>query len=177
MKGSEGVNGVRDFLNFVRQLSGGVHRKKDSEGNDIEVRFSLRQPATSVELGAAEEELGRRLPASFRRFLLECGGGSVYDYGGLDGFEILGVRDIPRVTRAVQQMFGDDWPDGLLVFARYIGEGNYLALAPQAGDSDECEVVDCFTQESPDSWETIAGSFDEFLAELLIADGRKYWLV
>lgn len=152
-----------------------MYSKRESNGNKIEVSFTMNPPATLEQISLSENKIGKKLPNSFKDFLVNFNGGMIYDFNGLDGFEILRVQEIPIVTGILMRDFDDDWRSELIVFARYIGEGNYLAFDSTHLVDAEYDVVDCFTQESPSDWETIFDNFDVFINTLLKVDENKFW--
>lgn len=170
------MSGVKTFLEFLNKVNGRTYGKRESDGSEIEVSFSMNPPANFEQISAIENTLGRKLPHSFKDFLSEFNGGRIYDFNGLDGFEILRVQDIPEVTDNVKRNYAEDWRSELIVFAKYIGEGNYLAFDPTDLEDAEYSVVDCFTQELPSDWETVSSNFDVFADSLLKSDGNKFWL-
>jgi len=170
------VSGVKTLVEFLNKVNGRMYGKRESVDSEIEVSFSMNPPATFEQISAIENKLGKKLPHSFKDFLVEFNGGRIYDFNGLDGLEILRVQDIPEVTDNVKRNYDEDWRSELIVFARYIGEGNYLAFDSADLDDAEYSVVDCFTQESPSDWETISANFDVFVDSLLKTDGNKFWL-
>jgi len=149
--------------------------KSDSSGNSIEVEFRLKSPAKAEEILVINEQLGVKLPNSFEQFLKIHDGGEIYDYEELDGFRILGTKDIVKINRQIAELYEDEWLEDIVIFAECIGEGNYLGFKVQS-DYDEYKILDCFHEEAPVNWEVITNNFDEFLEKLVINNGNKYWL-
>ena len=167
------MNGLMRFSEFIQGLEGNRFEKLDSDGKVIQVDFALKDPADINELIRMEQRIGKPLPRTYKEFLLNWNGARLFDYEGIDGFEILGTEDILDANRFIAEVFEDDWVDYLLVFAKYIGEGNFLAFNTSAV---EYAVVDCFVDELPLNWKQIAGNFDDFLSRIIESQGRKYWL-
>lgn len=167
------MNGLLKFENFVLGLQNNGVKKLDSEGNVIDVTFEFNTPANNSEISKVEQELGKLLPQTYRDFLLKYNGARIFDYEGLDGFVFLGTEDIVKTNKFVADTFEEDWLDNLIIFAKYIGEGNFLAFD---SDTEEYKVVDCFVEELPQNWNEIACNFDAFLEKILNSQGSKYWL-
>ena len=147
--------------------------KKDSEGKKISVIFRMNLAATSEQIDYVEQIAGKKLPIEYKQFLIKFNGGRLYDYEGLDGFQFLSCEEIVKANNFAKATFEEDWRDNLLVFAKYIGESNYLAFDTS---SDKNCIIDCYFEELPDEWSIIANNLNEFLQLLIESDGTKYWL-
>ncbi len=167
------MSGLVEFKKLISGLEDGRLKKMDSEGNPVEVIFKLTEPANQNEILQVEQDLGKLLPYGYKEFLLQYNGARLYDYEGLDGYVLLGTKDIVSTNRFVASTFEEDWIDNFIIFAKYIGEGNYLAFDSR---TEEYKVVDCFMEELPQDWNEVASSFDVFLKEIIKSQGRKYWL-
>lgn len=146
--------------------------KNDSDGNRICVSFKMNLASSTEKVEDIEKLIGREFPTDYRRFLNKYNGARLYDYDGIDGFVILGCEEIVKANNFAKATFEEDWPSHLLVFAKYIGESNYLAF----NMLQENSVVDCYFEEIPRNWSVIANSFDDFLDRLIGSEGNKYWL-
>ena len=170
------MKGIYDFSKLISILKGSKLRKLDSEGNNIEVEFTLNPPARIDDISSVERDLMIKLPHTYKEFLLKYNGARIFDYEGLDGFIILGTEDIVKANKYVASTFDEDWIDTIIIFAKYIGEGNYLGFGNFSGEN-EYYVIDCFQEELPENWGKIAENFDEFLRMIVESQGRKYWLI
>jgi len=167
--------GLSLFKQMMKSTVNNKLTKNDGSGNNIEVDFKLNLPAKIEEIITVNKELGFHLPKSFDKFLLNYNGGELYDYEGLDGFKIFGTKEIIKINNMISQEYEEDWIDNIVIFAECIGEGNYLGFKRQS-NCDEYKVLDCFHEDLPINWETIANNFDEFLEKLVLNNGNKYWL-
>jgi len=169
------MKGIENFEGLIKKLNNWKLKKRDSEGNSIEVEFMVNPPATISEIKHIEKELGIKLPTSYVEFLQKFNGARMYDYDGLDGFELLGTNDLVDINSFLASDYNEDWVDSILIFAKCIGEGNYLGFDSSVGKSEYC-ILDCFHEEIPINWEIISESFDQFLEKLIENEGKKYWL-
>lgn len=147
--------------------------KKDSEGKNIEVTFQLNPSASYNEIVYMEQSIGKILPKEYKEFLLLYNGARLYDYEGIDGFQLLSCSEIVKANSLAKATFEEDWNDYLIIFAKYIGESNYLAFNIS---DDNQNVIDCYFEELPSDWVSIAKNFNEFLLSLFEFSGNKYWL-
>lgn len=169
------MKGIDKFEMFLKELDNFELEKLDSEGNKIRVLFNVNEKATKQEIEEVEAELGITMPNSYKEFLSKHNGARLFDYEGLDGFLILGTKDIVKVNDFSKATFEEDWINDILIFAKYIGESNYLAFKTSF-QKNEYPIVDCYFEELPEDWKVIEKSFDEFLNSLTEQNGDKYWL-
>lgn len=143
----------------------------DEYNLDLELDFKMNS-------GAQEDEIDQirclNLPVSYIEFLDEYNGGRLFDMQGLDGFIFLGTNDIISINNDMKEEYQEDWIDSIIVFAECIGEGNYLGF--RATNQNEYEIIDCFHEESPKNWNAIGNSFELFLENLIIFNGKKFYL-
>ena len=148
-------------------------KKHDGEGNIIFVVINVEKPSDTNMITKIENELKKSLPNEYIEFLLEYNGGRLFDFEGLDGIKLFGTNEIVKVNNYSKLTFEDDWFDDVTIFAKYIGEDNYLGFKYF---NDNYYVVDCYFEELPQDWKIIANNFDEFLTLLIEEKGHKYWL-
>ncbi|AOR22468.1 SMI1/KNR4 family protein [Clostridium taeniosporum] len=141
----------------------------DSEGNSIEVGFNFNNPATENEITYVENKLNFKFPKSFINFLETFNGCTLFNYKELDGLIILSTNDFIKINNYLINTFEEDWNSELIIFAKYIGEDNYLAFNGE-------KIIDCFTEELPSEWRIISNDFNQFIDEFIENDGAKYWL-
>ncbi len=145
----------------------------DSDGKQVNVAFIMKPGADESQIQILNNGIGNRLPVLYKKFLKQYNGARLYDYKGLGGFQFLGCDEIIHANNFAKATFEDDWNDSLLVFAKYIGECNYLAFDTSSKDE---RVIDCFFEELPRDWNVIASNFDSFLQMLIESEGSLYWL-
>ncbi len=168
------MEGIQSIERLMNKLENSYYEKIDEEGNKIKVSFKFNTKASINDIQLIEEEMGLKLPNPFKEFLLKFNGAKLFDYDGLDGFMIYGTENIAKANEYAKATFDDDWNEDLIIFAKYIGESNYLAF--KRTEKDEYNIIDCFFEEMPSEWRTIESSFDKFIYSLIKNDGRKYWL-
>jgi len=164
--------GLANLKLLVRNLENGYLMKKDSDGKLIQVKFDLNKPLDFHELVEAKLMNSIKLPESYESFLQTYNGGKLYNYENLDGYKLLSIDEIKRITNDVATAYEDDWLENILIFAEIIGEGNYLAF----DFSRNCAILDCYHEEIPKNWSTICKDFDTWLNKLIESNGEKFWL-
>lgn len=169
------MKGLMNFKVLIDTLKDFKLQKLDCDGKKIEVTFELNEPSSLEDIVNVERELGVELPHSYKEFLKNYNGARIFDYDGLDGFIILGTKDITKANKFGKVTFDEDWIESIIIFAKYIGESNYLGFNVSNGDS-EYAVIDCFFEELPEEWSEISNNFDEFLWEIVEQQGKKFWL-
>ena len=113
------------------------------------------------------------IPKQYIEFLLYSNGMELYNYDNIDGLKLLSIQELETHTDYSINTFEDDWQDNILIFAKIIGEDNYLGFRI---NDQYCEIIDCYFEQMPSDWEVIDGTFDEFLTKYLISNGNKYWI-
>lgn len=169
------MKAIDTFETFLNKLDNLRLEKLDSEGNKIEFTFNVNEGATKKEIEIVERELGVKLPNSYQEFLLKYNGAKLFDFDGLDGFWILGTKDIIKANNFAKATFEEDWKSDIIIFTKYIGETNYLAFKI-SNHLKEYQIVDCYFQELPEEWKLIEENFNDFLNLLIEQSGSKYWL-
>jgi hypothetical protein len=166
---------LNTFKELLASLTDSILVKKDSLGNRIEVSFSVEPGASREEISDVEKKLNVRLPKTYCEFLSNYNGAKLFDYEGLDGFQILGTNDLVNVNNFARNTFEEDWDNDIVIFAKYTGESNYLGFKIN-DEVVEYSVIDCYFEELPNEWKTIDTSFSSFISNLLDKNGTKYWL-
>jgi len=149
------------------------YKKLDSDGNEIIVVFRMFPAADENQIKTLNDGIENRLPIQYKEFLMQYNGARLYDYDGLDGFQFLSCDEVIKANNFAKATFEEDWDNNLIIFAKYIGESNYLAIDTSCKEE---KVIDCYFEEMPREWNTIASNLDEFLRLLIESDGSKYWL-
>lgn len=147
--------------------------KLDSDGNEIIVLCRMNVAADENQIEVLNDSIETRLPTQLREFLTQYNGARLYDYEGIDGFQLLSCDEVISANNLAKSTFEEDWNNNLLIFAKHIGENNYLAFDTS---NKEEKVIDCYFEEMPSDWNTIACDLDEFLQLLIQSEGSKYWL-
>ena len=83
----------------------------------------------------------------------------LFNYDNLDGIKLLSLQEIEKYTNYCKNTFEEDWQDNIIIFAKIIGEDNYLGFRMK---ENYYEIIDCYFEESPSEWAVIAYEFDEF---------------
>jgi hypothetical protein len=158
-------------------------------------RFVLNRPASGTELDRLEAAIGIPLPPSFRGFLAQWNGASLFRPGlrGANGQELLGsvieILDTERIVELTKQLTRDweqDDPGGfgnLFVVAQTPGTGgDYCGLNPEhTSPQGEYALVDCMGEFWPSCWRrcVVEESFEEWLRKVFDAAVRGdhyYWI-
>jgi hypothetical protein len=169
------MNFIRNFEKLLDSLSDSTLEKYDSAGNKIKVKFSAESGASMEEIYVLENKLNIKLPETFRTFLNNHNGAVLYNYENLDGFKIYGTNELIEANNFAKNTFEEDWDNDNIIFAKYIGESNYIAFKVSK-EKFEYPVIDCYFEELPDSWKIIDVNFANFLDALIENNGKKYWL-
>ncbi len=144
--------------------------KKDSEGNYISVTVRKNQSYNSNKNQIALIDI---IPKQYVEFLLFSDGMELFNYDNLDGIKLLSLQEIEKYTNYCKNTFEEDWQDNIIIFAKIIGEDNYLGFRMK---ENYYEIIDCYFEESPSEWAVIAYEFDEFLEKYITEKGEKYWI-
>ena len=113
-------------------------------------------------------------PEEYIDFLRNVNGCDIFKYDNIDGFCFLSTQKVIQTNHNLKEAYGTDWNDNIIVFCECIGEGNYIGF--RVKNKNSYEVVDCFHEDLPSEWKTIAFSLENFLENLLNAKGKKFWL-
>jgi len=148
--------------------------KTDSNGNSITV-------VNKTEEAASEEEIQQvlnlcQIPDSYVEFLAVCNGAKLFDYEGIDGLQLLGTKEVLKYTQYAKNTFEEEWDESIIIFAKIIGEDNYLGFKMRDSNRNQYVILDCYFEECPEDWSIIDGSFDDFLTKYLLTNGSKFWI-
>lgn len=146
--------------------------KLDSYGNNITVINKTEKAATKDEIRYLQNMC--QVPDCYVEFLTICNGARLFDYEGIDGLQLLGTREVLQYTKYVQNTFEEEWDERIIIFAKIIGEDNYLGF--RVSENNQYVILDCYFEEGPDNWRIIEGSFDDFLSKYLLSGGNKFWI-
>lgn len=151
-----------------------IFTKKDSIGNMITVVNKTEKAAREEEI----EELinGCWIPDCYMEFLAICNGAKLFDYEGIDGLQLLSTREILEYTQYAKNTFEEEWDERITIFAKVIGEDNYLGFKKLGNEIGQYVIMDCYFEECPEEWNIIEGSFDDFLSKYLLSNGNKFWI-
>lgn len=148
--------------------------KLDSEGNIISVKNQLNMPAESRELELIQNKLQLQIPDQYREFLINYNGAMLFNYDNIDGLNLLSIQDVLKYTLYAKNTFEEDWINNIIVFAKIIGEDNYLGF--KVINDNTYQIVDCYFEQLPKEWREINLSFDEFLVSFILKQGKKFWI-
>jgi hypothetical protein len=76
-------------------------------------------------------------------------------------------------TCDLKEVYEEKWESNILIICALLGDGDFIGIRIL---SDGYEILDCFHEDAPSEWRKISSSFDEFLQELILRKGEKYWL-
>jgi len=149
--------------------------KTDSMGNIISVVNKMAESANEEELRYITTVY--QIPSSYIKFLSIYNGAKLFDYDEIDGLQLLSGKEILQYTQYAKNTFEEEWEDKIIIFAKIIGEDNYLGFKILDKDNENYVILDCYFEEAPEDWSIIEGSFDEFLSKYLLSNGKKFWIV
>ena len=149
-----------------------IFTKTDSMGNIITVTNTMAGSASEEEMQYIISKC--RVPDSYMEFLSVCNGAKLFDYEGIDGLQLLSTREVLKYTKYAQNTFEEEWDEKIIIFAKVIGEDNYLGFKMM--DDNQYIILDGYFEESPADWKIIEGSFDDFLSKYLLSNGSKFWI-
>lgn len=144
--------------------------KTDSDGNNIFVTIKLRNSISNEDF---TNPIIDSLPKQYIDLLLYSNGMELFNYNDIDGLELLSINEIEKYTRYAKKTFEEQWQDNIIIFAKIIGEDNYLGFRKT---TEGYAIIDCYFEELPNEWRVIAESFDSFLEKYLLSYGDKYWI-
>lgn len=148
--------------------------KTDSIGNIITVTNAMEESASEEEIKYMISKCG--VTDSYIQFLSVSNGAKLFDYEGIDGLQLLSTREVIKYTQYAKNTFEEEWDESIVIFAKIIGEDNYLGFKIKDNDRNQYVILDCYFEECPEEWRVIEGSFDEFLSKYLLSNGSKFWI-
>lgn len=147
-----------------------IVEKKDSVGNYITVAIKKNEPLDNSKF---ESPLLDIIPKEYIEFLTFSNGMELFNYDDIDGVKLLSLREIEHYTSYGKNTFEEDWQDNIIIFAKIIGEDNYLGFRI---NENKYEVVDCYFEELPSDWSAVAEKLDDFLEKYIMKNGEKFWI-
>ncbi|MCM1327415.1 MAG: SMI1/KNR4 family protein [Bacteroidales bacterium] len=151
-----------------------IFTKTDNMGNTISVVNKVAESANEEELQYVTNVC--QIPSSYVKFLSIYNGARLFDYDGIDGLQLLSSKAILHYTQYAKNTFEEEWDDEIIIFAKIIGEDNYLGFKTLDKDNENYVVLDCCFEVCPKEWRIIETSFDEFLSKYLLSNGDKFWV-
>ncbi|XXF79317.1 SMI1/KNR4 family protein [Myxococcaceae bacterium GXIMD 01537] len=135
-------------------------------------------PATSEEIEEFERRVGWQLDPDLRAFYLHCNGAELFKRLPESPFQVLPLRDIVRARVAIRREDDDSWGPASMYALCDVQDGNYVVVDVARQEDGRYPLFDGDHETWPDPnyREQIAGSFSEFLEEVLRGKGRSYWL-
>ena len=161
-------------INLLKQILDGKKNCKitinDSEGNEIITSISI---CSGVEKSEKNEQMMKLLPKQYVDILQFSDGIELFNYDNIDGIKLLSIKEIEKYTQYSRNTFEEDWLEDIIIFAKIIGEDNYLGFKKNENDYD---ILDCYFEELPMEWKIISNDLDVFLVEYIRKHGEKYWI-
>ena len=121
------------------------------------------------------KEMKNKIPEDLLLFYLHVANGAKIFYEpeyGQWGYEIYSLEDLQNQQYSWEESFGLPNNNGYLFFCELYGEASSLAYdlslkKPVIFDASECNT--------PDDWLHVADSLDQWLINLILHNGEKYW--
>jgi len=135
--------------------------------------FEYYDPANSSDIAACVKEVGMELPEQLIDFYKLSNGAVLFNLDNIDGYKILDTRSLAHENRLAASIYEESWNQRILLFAKIIGEGNWLGLTQTPSG---WKVVDCFHELDPSDWQVLPSDFGSFLDNLFLHMGDKFWL-
>ncbi len=151
-----------------------IFSKTDSIGNTITVVNKTEKSASKVEIEQMMSEYP--VPECYVEFLVAYNGAKLFDYEGIDGLQLLGTKEVVKYTQYAKNTYEEEWDESIIIFAKIIGEDNYLGFKMGYNDNSQYVILDCYFEECPEDWRIIESSFDDFLSKYLCSNGNKFWI-
>ena len=149
-----------------------ISHRIDSLGNNVKVSFLKNKPIDDVLfLEGCNKHI---VPKQYMDLIAYADGMSLFNYDNIDGLQLLGYREVLEFTRYARNTFEEEWEDNITIFAKIIGEDNYIGFRKH--DDDSYSIIDCYFEESPSEWEMIEEDLDCFLMRYYMGNGKKYWI-
>lgn len=142
------------------------------EGFDSIVRINNGASRQEIENIQAQLKVG--LPSEYIRLLMLFDGGVFFQVDDLGGFNFHNSKELIEQNLFQSAQYEDAWDSRVIVICSCIGDGDYIGL--RVFDDGSYEVVDCFIEEPPNEWKSICNSVEDFLYQLILERGRKFWL-
>lgn len=166
------TTGIRSLLSRFSQIQRQGGLTIETAGGPDSYEVMLFRAATPAEIDAAQRWFQGRLPQDFIEFWSLTNGANLFvNESGLHGVGVASSELIVDLQQEELEFYGPQALACYAIFARVNGAGDFLAFNLETG-----KVVDGVHAEQPAEWEEIASSFTEWLARILEAEGRYYWL-
>jgi hypothetical protein len=140
----------------------------------LQVSFHRHKPATHEEISSLISAGNLKLPRDYLDFLQTFNGCTIFEYKDLGGFSFLGINEIVKENEIQRQTYEEDWDNCLTAFCNIIGDGDLLCFRMQPNNS--YEILDGYHDDSPQNWNMISNSFNDFLERLIDEKGRRFWV-
>lgn len=131
--------------------------------------------------GVNEEELFKckgyfkdLIPDDYINFLKFYNGGVLYKVEDFAGFKFLSVNELIQCDIFQKENFSEDWNDNIVLFCEILGDNEFIGY--MANENGNVELAYYIMDLLPEHWDKIEGSFEDFMSELIIEKGRKFWI-
>jgi hypothetical protein len=136
-----------------------------------------RPPASPEEIEAFEQRVGWKLDPDLRAFYLHSNGAALLRQSD-SPYEILPLSEVVRARVAIRSEDSENWGPASLYALCYVRDGNYVVLDVSRQVDGRYPLIDGDHETWPDPayCTQIAGSFSEFLEQVLRTRRSLYWL-
>lgn len=154
------------------QYPGGV-RVHTGEGDNTDwYEVMLFPGASEAEIRAAQALSEKPIPEELQAFWRASNGANLFiNESTLHGVGVASTELLADLQIEEEEFYGREALERFLVFARVNGAGDFLVLELETG-----RVLDGIHAEQPHEWKPIAESFNHWLAQLVEASGRYFWI-
>ncbi|HMQ09960.1 MAG TPA: SMI1/KNR4 family protein [Oligoflexia bacterium] len=135
-------------------------------------KFSFSKGASKKDIQYLIELYEKPIPQDLIDILTFSNGFELFNDDNLGGVQFLNVKEIHKINQEQKNIYGEDWINDILIFAYMIGEGNHIGLKLKT--KNQYELLDCFHEEAPKSWQKIPGSIQTLLSKLVKNQGKIF---
>ncbi len=134
-------------------------------------------PASPDRIEAFERQHGWRLDPDLRAFYLHCDGATLFERPNSP----CQLRTLSQICRARIDMRAsdtDEWGPGSWYVIADLPDSDRIIIDVSAPIDGRFPIIDGFHEAmlSPEECRRIAGSFSQFLEQILLHEGRAFWL-
>lgn len=145
------------------------------------VSFGWSPPVSNNEVANIQKQLGIPLPEDYIYFLTKVSNGCTLYYDiqyGQWGYWIYGINELIEKQAIWEKSLPTRWQKNFIAFAELYGEADVLIFdLHQSANKIKTEspILEGNAYYPVDKWLTVSSSFHQWIQDLIIAQGLKYW--